>query len=665
MGAMIKAGLGLTAFTAVLATPAQSAAPEPVPVAAHPLDALTADEIEHAVALLRQAGKVDASTRYGSIALKEPAKADVLAWTPGQPFSRMAEVTALHRKGTWIGVIDLTAGKVIEWRQMPDKQMSFLFEEILGSTEIVKQDEGWREAVAKRGITDFANIVCNPLAVGYVAEPELRSHRLMNVPCFDASGNKDNVFARPVEGLIALVDLTDKKVLKLVDLGVIPLPTDAPRFDRAAQGGGRAALKPIEMAAPKGSNIKIDGGNVSWDQWKFHFRLDRRVGPVLSLIRHQYGSSERPIAYAVSASEMFVPYMDADPTWSFKSYLDAGEYGLGLLASPLAPGIDCPSNAIFLDSTLQNDMGEPVPSNRSICIFERNMGDPLWRHYEYLTGGTPSGRAGVDLVVRAIAVIGNYDYILDYVFNNKGELEVRVGATGIDSVKGVASQDMASPTLAKDTQSGTLIAPGLVGVAHDHFVNFRIDMDVDGSTNSFVVNQLVPNRIPQPSLRRSMWVATPLVMADEGPVTADSHSAFFAVVNPEAKGPLGHSPGYVLLPGHSATSMLSPDDPIQARAAFSGEELWVTAYKPEERYAAGDFANQSAPGEGLPQYVANKEPVVGKDIVLWYTIGFRHVTRTEDWPVMPTLWHSFTLRPANFFARNPGMDAEMTPLPKP
>jgi primary-amine oxidase len=46
----------------------------------------------------------------------------------------------------------------------------------------------------------------------------------------------------------------------------------------------------------------------------------------------------------------------------------------------------------------------------------------------------------------------------------------------------------------------------------------------------------------------------------------------------------------------------------------------------------------------------------GKDLVIWQTVGFRHVTRTEDWPIMPTLWHSFRLRPHNFFDRSPAMD---------
>jgi primary-amine oxidase len=48
--------------------------------------------------------------------------------------------------------------------------------------------------------------------------------------------------------------------------------------------------------------------------------------------------------------------------------------------------------------------------------------------------------------------------------------------------------------------------------------------------------------------------------------------------------------------------------------------------------------------------------VNGRDLVVWYNLGFHHVTRPEDWPVLPTVRHSLTLRPHRFFVRNPGME---------
>jgi Cu2+-containing amine oxidase len=43
--------------------------------------------------------------------------------------------------------------------------------------------------------------------------------------------------------------------------------------------------------------------------------------------------------------------------------------------------------------------------------------------------------------------------------------------------------------------------------------------------------------------------------------------------------------------------------------------------------------------------------------VVWANISLHHLVRTEDLPVMPTLWHSFKLRPFNFFDRNRGGSA--------
>jgi primary-amine oxidase len=105
--------------------------------------------------------------------------------------------------------------------------------------------------------------------------------------------------------------------------------------------------------------------------------MESRQGTVISLARWVDAGRERSVLYQGYMSEMFVPYMDADYGWYSRTYFDMGEYGLGLLASPLKPDIDCPSYAVFLNATLNDTSGEPFERPNSICIFERATGEPV------------------------------------------------------------------------------------------------------------------------------------------------------------------------------------------------------------------------------------------------------------------------------------------------
>jgi primary-amine oxidase len=194
-------------------------------------------------------------------------------------------------------------------------------------------------------------------------------------------------------------------------------------------------------------------------------------------------------------------------------------------------------------------------------------------------------------------------------------------------------------------------------VDHDHFLSFRLDVDIDGQRNTLVRQRLVPQRLPA-GARRSLWRVVDEPVAVESAIHSEMRGGdeLWRIENPNRTNALGQHPAYELRPGHNATSMLAADDYPQRRAAFSAAPLWITAYHPNELYAAGAYPNQSHGGEGLPAYVARHRAVANADIVLWYTMGFHHVPRPEDWPTMPTVWHSVSLVPDGFFDANPSRD---------
>jgi primary-amine oxidase len=128
------------------------------------------------------------------------------------------------------------------------------------------------------------------------------------------------------------------------------------------------------------------------------------------------------------------------------------------------------------------------------------------------------------------------------------------------------------------------------------------------------------------------------------------------IVSADKKNPLGAAPGYMLMPGENSIFFPVEDSKIRQRAEFATHHVWVTKYKPAELYAGGDYPNQTQPGQGLPKYIADDEPLMGEDIVLWYTMGATHIPRSEDWPVMPVHQIGFKLVPRGFFSRNPAIN---------
>jgi primary-amine oxidase len=622
--------------------------------ALHPLDALTADEIRSVAAIVRTDTRL-AQASFASVTLHEPAKAAVLAWQAGQTPARQARVQAMTAAATYEVVVDVSDRRLLSVTERQGEPSITLSE--IQATSLVLENPEFKQALARRGVTDLTKVFCAPFAAGYYAVPEHDGRRVVKVGCFDTRRSTTNVFGWPIERLYALLDLRRREVLSVTDSGVVPISDANMNYTESDAGPLREPRKPTLLSQPEGANLQLAGGEVTWGKWRFHVRLDPRVGTVVSLVRWQDASGPRSVLYQGYLSEMFVPYMDADYGWQTRTYFDTGEYGAGTSASPLRPGVDCPASSRFLPAVFSSDKGEPYTTPNALCLFERTSGEPAWRHFEGVNQSY-EGRAGVELVVRMAASIGNYDYLFDWVFNDAAEIEARVGATGIVALKGVPSRRASDATAAEDTRYGTLVAPNLVAVHHDHYFNFRLDLDVDGPDNSFNHDVYSPTQLPHGSLRRSIYTVEPRIAPTESAAQLDTHDgpAKMRVVNESRTNGAGNAVSYEVMAANHARLLLDPQDWPARRARYLQHDLWVTPHEPGERYAGGEYALGSHGDDNLAVWAARDRPIRNRDIVVWVNMGMHHFTRAEDLPVMPMIWHSFRLRPHNFLDRNPALD---------
>ena len=624
----------------------------PVP---HPLDPLSQSELSLTVAALKAAGHVDEDTRFVFLSLREPDKTTVLKWRSGTPLIRESFAMIKQGKQTFEAIVDVTQSKLVSWREIKGVQPALLiYDELNQLNDILRADPRWQSAMRKRGFEKFDKISCMPFSAGYFGVPAEEGHRLVRAECYDA-GSAINYWGRPIEGVVATVDLNQRRVQTLVDTGMVPVPQEPAEYDAKSVASKRSPLKPISVQEPDGPDFVINGSQIAWDNWKFRIRMDPRLGVVVSTVSFADGDRNRSIMYEGHLADIFVPYMDPTPGWYFRSYLDAGEYGAGKLASSLVPGSDCPNDSYFFDDWIADERGTPQRRARIACLFERSDGMIAWRHWDFLSNQTES-RAGRELVLRWIATVGNYDYIFDWTFQQDGTIRVAVGATGIDEAKGVVSKRHESKSAA-DERYGTFVADNLVGVNHAHFFCFKLDLDIDGVQNSFQTVKLKKIR-DERALRKSMWIVQPSIAKHEADaqLNEDQHNpTLWRIVNPNVLDAMGYPVGYELVPAPQTADLLDPDDYPRKRAGFADYQLWVTPYTAEQA-AAGKYPNQSHGGEGLPAWTRENRSIEDTDLVLWYTVGFNHAPVPEDWPVLPTMWHEFVLRPSGFFAHSPVID---------
>jgi len=612
-----------------------------VPPITHPLAPLTASEIRGAVRILKASGRVPPGARFSLVALDEPPKELVLRQV-GIPRRAFAVVYDDAANKTWEALADLEAARVDQWKEIPRAEPPVSAEDSGLADRIVRNDSRWQQSLRARGV-DAGSVIVVAWSAGYFALPGAGEGRIVRAIPYLGEGK--NFYAHPIEGLVAHVNLTTGRIIDLLDTGRnIPVPRESGELSMPAAGAPRLAPAPLDILQPHGPGFQIEDGEVRWQKWRFRYGLHPREGLVLYTVGYEDGGRVRPILYRASLSEMMVPYGDPGGGWFFRNSFDAGELGLGVNASPLKPGVDCPANCSVFDAVFAGGNGEPVTIPHAVALYERD-GGLAWKHDD-------EARRARDLVLSFVATVGNYDYGFDWIFHQDGALEMRVALTGVMAAKAVAegAHDGFSHRVSKN-----LAAPH-----HQHFFTFRLDLDVDGAMPNRVVEMnsvAVPPGARNPYGGAFTMEETPLLTERQAQRNLDlAGSRKWIVINPNVMNALGHPTGYALLPGENALLLAQPDSWVRKRAGFLNSHVWVTPYRSAEIYAGGDYPNQSPGGDGLVKWTADNRPIDNHDVVLWYSMGITHNPRPEDWPVMPVHAAGFRLVPWGFFARNPALD---------
>jgi primary-amine oxidase len=619
----------------------------------HPLDPLTAREIRQAAAIVRRDHGVGEGWRFASIELREPSKADLPAIESGRLDRREAVVVCWNRADgqAYRAVVSLTGDAVAGWEHLPGQQPNMTVDEWHECDAMLREHPLVIEALTRRGITDRSRVLADMWAYGAALVPgRYAGRRIGWCDVWYRGSERGNPYAHHLTGLHPIVDLNTMTLLELEDSG--PAGDDSQVMGEYLPDLLPMRLRevaPLHISQPDGPGFALDGALLSWQNWRLRLGFNHREGLVLHQVAFSDGGRLRPVAHRLSFAEMVVPYRDASQDHYRRTAFDIGEWGLGFMTTSLALGCDCLGEITYLDAVVHDSKGEPVTIPNAICVHEEDSG-VLWKHVDERAGAEV--RRARRLVISFHVTVANYEYLVYWRFYQDGAIECEVRATGI-----MVTSHTAAP--GSRPANGTLVDQGIYAPFHQHFIVARLDMDVDGPDNTVYVTESRPAAPgdDDPYALGLTVASTPLRTESEGRQDYDwASQRGWKVVNDTVTNAMGTPVGYKLVPAASLPALLNPASPAYQRAKVIGHTLWVTPYRQDERWPCGDFPVQAAADTGLPAWTAADRPIENTDVVLWYVFGIHHITRPEDWPVMPSDIVSFWLKPSGFFDRNPALD---------
>ncbi|GAA5905162.1 hypothetical protein JCM6882_000397 [Rhodosporidiobolus microsporus] len=411
---------------------------------------------------------------------------------------------------------------------------------------------------------------------------------------------------------------------------------DLPHDDRA----------PPMQIAPGGQRFAIDEKEqyVTWGDFSFYWSHRRDAGVRIWNIKYKGDK----IMHDLGLNEALAHYAANDPTQSGTAYLDS-YYGFGPYTYELVAGFDCPTYAKYVN-TSYHAKEVTTTHERSLCFFETDTGKPISRHTNREYAAVTKD---IQLMMRTVNTIGNYDYTFTYSFALDGSIFVEVAASGY----------IQSAFYAHNGDYGYQIQDGLSGSLHTHVLSFSADMDILGTANTVGFHSLVPAEekyVWSNSTRKTMkMVRSELQNEDEASLNwAHNGQTMILIYNKDEKNKYSEPRGYRVMPtlGAGAHTVMEESSNLGPAMNFARHQLYVTRQKDSEFSNTHPMTAHDPyhPIIDFAEYL-DGEDLVQSDVNVWFNLGMHHVPHTGDLPntVMTTARAGLVFTPHNYLLGDP------------
>lgn len=368
------------------------------------------------------------------------------------------------------------------------------------------------------------------------------------------------------------------------------------------------------------------GHKVEWEGWKFNWQFREIEGLVLTDVHFQGKSVLKYIGLA----EIYVPYATGQPR--------PVDFTLGgFKGNPMSIEVATDCYAQGSCRAFNKDGKLATGDTADVMIHDDDTG--------FAYAGANGRAPGRKLVLWSMCHFpgpgdgvnnDGYTYVIRWKLFNDGRIRAEVGATGGLQHLNIDKNRARGLNVGKDKNGDDVFAP-----SHVHNFYFRVDLDIDGAESNVAQELNYVNDRSDAMKSRAIWKK---IEREGGFNTNPKTFRSWRVLNPKSLNAQNRPRSYQLL---------SPS----GGSWRDGDSFRILKYDIMfTKYREAEFAYSSVDATpsllALNKYI-NEERIVEEDIVAWYRVAFMHLSRSEDWPAQPIVWHGFDLLPRDFLDASP------------